>query len=376
MKSKNTESGKNVLIVAGEASGDNLGSSIMEEWKKQENVRFFGTGGSKMEKSGAEILYNIHDLEVIGFSGVVRKYRYLKKTIARLALEARNRNVRTAVLIDYPGFNLRLAAELKQYGILSYAVVSPQIWAWNYSRVEKIRQFFHSVLCLYPFEIKIYEKENISAHFIGHPLAEEIRNFIAAKKQATGIEKKKQGKTVALLPGSRTREIESLLPVMSQLAALYREKYPDTRFILTSPNPRAYQMEIPDFIEKTRESSHEVIYRSDAAVACSGTVTLELALFGVPYFLLYKTSFLNYVIFKRLIKIPYIGIANVIAGKFIVREFLQKNLDAMSMLPELEAILRDKKYIQEMKDTFTGIRKELGHFSSARKAANIMSKGL
>ncbi len=375
MKSKSTETRQEILIVAGEASGDNLGSSIMEEWKKQENVRFFGTGGSKMEKSGAEILYNIHDLEVIGFSGVIQKYRYLKKTIARLAQEARKRNVRTAVLIDYPGFNLRLAAELKQYGILAYAVVSPQIWAWNYSRVEKIRQFFHSVLCLYPFETKIYEKENISAHFIGHPLAEEIRNFIAAKKHS-GEGKKRPGVTVALLPGSRTREIESLLPVMSQLAVLYREKYPETRFILTSPNPRAYQMEIPDFIETTKESSHEVIYRSDAAVACSGTVTLELALFGVPYFLLYKTSFLNYVIFKRLIKIPYIGIVNVIAGKFVVREFLQKDLDARSMLPELEAILRDKKYIKEMKDTFSGIRKELGHFSSARKAADIMRKGL
>lgn len=332
-----------------------------------------------MEKAGVDLFYSIHDLEVIGFSAIIKKYFYLKKIIRELVDEAVKRKADMAVLIDYPGFNLRLAGVLKQHGIKVIQVVSPQIWAWNYKRIYKIKENVDNVLCLYPFETEIYQKENIPAEYIGHPLSEEIYTFIQKKKASQKTKTspsptQKKKKTIALLPGSRTGEIKALLPEMIETARRYLSKYPGTRFLLTSPNPVIDEMDIPDFITKMRKNSHEVIYQSDAAIACSGTVTFELALFNVPYYLLYKTSSLNYHLFKRLIKIPYIGIANVIAKKFIVKEFLQKDISIEKMYKELENITQNKQTISEMKKEFRKIQKEMGHFSSARKASDILTR--
>lgn len=366
-------------MVAGEASGDNLGSSIIKEWKKKETLEVFGTGGNKMEKEGINLLYTIHDLEVIGFSAIIKKYHFLKKVLTHLTKKAEDSKTDIAVLIDYPGFNMRLATLLKKKEIKVIQVVSPQIWAWNYRRIYRIKENIHHVLCLYPFETEIYKKEDIPASYIGHPLAEEIQTFIKKKKESKknqkhNTKKISDKKTIALLPGSRTKEITSLLPEMLETAYKYYQEYPNTRFLLTSPNPIINNMEIPNFITRTQKNSHEVIYQSDAAIACSGTVTLELALFSVPYFLIYKTSSVNYHIFKRLIKIPYIGIANVIAGKFIIKEYLQKEVDPQKMTEELKRITLDKSAILEMKNSFRKLKKEMGYGSAARKAVQILTK--
>ncbi len=374
-----------VLIVAGEVSGDTLAASILTAWKKiDDHVTFWGLGGPQMAEQGVEVLVSTDELATIGLWEAAKKYRKLKKLALRITKEARERNTSHAILVDYPGFNLKLAQMLSKAGIRCYQVVSPTIWAWHYSRVEQIKLYIDSVYCLFPFETEIYEKENVESHLIGHPVVETVANSKRRmKKPVDGYLKRFDGRLkIAILPGSRKLEIENHLPLLLEAAEQFRKKYPNAHFFIPSATEQANDRihvsirnsSLPDCLTVLESNAHLAMQICDAAIVCSGTATLECALFQVPFLLIYKTSFLTYWLGKRLIKLPYVGIVNIIRGKFVTKELIQHELTVEGIIAELENILFDSAYRDQMLHEFEALKKEMGSGKAGRTAARLLSK--
>jgi len=359
------------LVVSGEKSGDLLGSSIVKALKKNNrSLNFWGCGGELMRSSGVEILYTHEELAVIGFLEAIIHYPRLKRYFNAIVARCRIEKPDVAILVDYPGFNLRLAEKLKGLGIPVVQVVSPQIWAWHYSRVETIRKNVDAVLCLFQFETEIYKKENIRSFFIGHPLAKQVKEKI---KRLSKLKRDKN--KIALLPGSRYSEVRNNIPFMLETAVLYKSKNPESIFEIAAASLRAstwieeyiarWKKEFPDkgeilnYISIEKNEPSKTMLTSWSALACSGTVTMECALHQIPFVLIYKTSALTYAIGKRVIKLPYIGIVNIILQKEATKEFIQSEMQPHPVTTELDRISHDinyrKKQIAELKkiESFT-----------------------
>ncbi len=386
MKSSKLKKGKaketNVLVIAGEASGDSLGASILRRMNELETplqMKFWGCGGHKMERENVEILYDIQQLETIGIIEAIQKIFTLKLYARKILEKAIQTNTKNAILIDYPGFNLYLSKYLKKWGIRCYMVVSPQIWAWNYKRVHKIKKYIDLVLCLYHFEVDIYKKEGIEACFIGHPLVKEIQNKKRVFRSLDHL--KESGKPkIALLPGSRKSEIKKHITKILILAKRLRKKYPKAIFYITTPNSEATEYikkyPLPAYVKLLPEKTDEVLANVDAAVACSGTVTLQCALWRTPFVLIYVTSFLSYMIAKNIIYLPYLGIINVLGGKFITKEFIQYDLKVNDLIPEVERLISDNEYRKRMIHEFDHIFKAYYRKNSISMAASVLGKKL
>jgi lipid-A-disaccharide synthase len=369
---------KSILVVAGETSGDNLGGGIIRQWKNISGKKysFWGFGGKNMESAGVEILRNIDDLAVIGFWEAVKNYNRLSNYLKALEKEAITREITGAVLIDYPGFNLKAAEKLHNLGIPVYLVVSPQIWAWNFKRIFSIKKNISGVFCLYKFETELYHKENINAYFIGHPVANKINEFLIKNlynKKKPHLKVKK----IALLPGSRKSEVIRHMPFLLEMAEKYHNFHPDIIFEIPSASDQTTELitkfNVPDYIKIEKNNSYNTLATADSAVVCSGTATLECALFNLPFLLIYQTSRLTYMIGKLIIQVPYIGIVNVISGKFITKEFIQEDMKIQPVLNELENITFNKVYIRTMKNEFRRIRKEVEHSNPDVMCAKLLN---
>ena len=371
--------------MAGEVSGDQLMASILAELRLKKKYNIFGCGGDKMKKQGLETLYHVREMEVVGFSEVISKYFRLRKYMNELIRQVKIRGVGDAFLVDYPGFNLRLAKRLSRLNVDCHFVVSPQLWAWNYKRIYKMKKWVKNVLCLYSFETKIYEKHGIPAHFIGHPLFQEMQtrakeitaNTNPVKKKNTG--QKPPGKYVCLLPGSRRLEIERILPFMLRLCKTFQSQHKEFSFLLPCPTNK-------DLIKKIRSYTiphrmkirlmpgkvHEALAVSHAAIACSGTVTMECLFWRVPFLLLYRTSWFTHRLGRLLVQIPYLGMVNVLGGKFIHREFIQGDIKLHRVMPELVRIIFDEPYRNVMLKEFNAILKNMLQKNPAKKGASVV----
>lgn len=381
----NTKPAQPVLIVAGEESGDILGGAIAREVFKAAKIPLWGCGGTRMANAGVEIFYPSEKLATIGFWEAAKNYRRLTKIIAQLVDEAVKRGTQEAWLIDFPGFNMVLAQKLKEKGIRCTMIVSPTVWAWKYNRVFKIRERFERVLCLYDFEPEIYNKIGVEAHYIGHPLTSETANF---KKQIAreGNPLKdvpqlkavfKAGKhIIAIMPGSRPAEIQHHTRRILDGVRLFQKQNPDCAFIIPAANAKIHdilsQYDLPPNTYLVEYSAPYVLSVASAAIACSGTVTLECALFNVPHLILYRSSWMSYGIFKGVIRIPYIGMVNVLAGRFIVQEFLQHRLTAVNIASELHRILSDEAYRKTQQGELKQIARRLTAYEPARQAARLL----
>lgn len=367
MESKKTAK-QNILIVAGETSGDKLGKSILEELKEKNQYAFFGTGGENLKAAGVEILYPLSKLSVVGIVEILFAYFRLKKIMNTLVKEAIKRKVKNAILIDFPGFNLRLAKKLSQHKISSYLVASPQIWAWRYKRIYKIKKYIKAVFCFYDFEEEIYQKEKISAYFVGHPLVKEWQKY----------QKKENPRLIAILPGSRPLEIKKLMPFFLELMENINQKFSQFHFKIPAANDTIFQMlqnyPLPKNAKLTKETASRVLSHAYAAFACSGTVTLECAYFQVPFFLVYKASYLSYWIALLLVKTSVIGLPNILAKKEIVKEFWQSEVNLKTAWPFVEKILVDKKYRQNLQKELKKVAVRLGDGQAAKKIALILEK--
>jgi lipid-A-disaccharide synthase len=356
-------------LIAGEASGDLHGSNLIKELKKQDaqaNIRCWG--GDLMQAAGATVVKHYKDLAFMGFAEVIKNLptilaniKFCKQDVAAFAPDV-------LVLIDYPGFNLRIAQWAKEQGLKVVYYISPQVWAWKESRVKLIRKVVDKMLVILPFEKEFYEtKWDYKVAYVGHPLVQVVNEFLEQHPPAA---QNLQKPIVALLPGSRRQEVAKKLPIM--LAA--SKAFPQYQFVVakaTSLEESFYASFLNAYPQVTavKNETYQLLSKATAALVTSGTATLETALFGVPQVVCYKGSPISYHIAKRLIKIKYISLVNLIADKPVVTELIQHELTVENVTRELEAVLHNQARIQQIKKDYADLKNLLQQQGNASAQA-------
>ncbi|MFH1074482.1 MAG: lipid-A-disaccharide synthase [Candidatus Firestonebacteria bacterium] len=357
-----------LFINVGDASADVYGAEIIRELKKLEpEIEIHANGGKLMEAAGGKLFCNLVDFSVIGISEAVKKYFPLMKIIKGTANYIKKNNIRTAVLVDYPGFNLRLAKLLKKNGIKVIYYILPQVWAWNEGRIKIIKETVEQAIVLFPFEKAIYEKVKVPVKYFGHPLFEAAKPSKSKKDLRAEFNLPSDKIVIGLFPGSRRQEIETILPEMVKLVKNYKDvEYILCRAPVVSPLLiNKHLCGLP--LKVIAGRAYDVMEASDIAVFASGTVTLEGALMKKPMINVYKLSKLTEFIFRRTAKVSYATLPNIIAGKLIVPELLQGRANAKEIEAEIKKIL-EKPAVKE-KMLF-----ELQKLSDSLKGEKIMAK--
>jgi lipid-A-disaccharide synthase len=368
-----------IFLIACEASGDAHGAHLVEEIKKSNpSFEFTGLGGPKMAAAGVRILEDMTRLSALGLGDVVRKYLTYRTIFYRALDEVRRNTPDALILIDSPAFNLRFAKKIqKKIPVLYY--ISPQIWAWGGCRIHTIRKTVHKMLVILPFEVNIYEKAGIPCEFVGHPLLDQIRvsGDRTALRREIGITE--PGRLVGLLSGSRESEVRRILPLMLESAEKLKEKLPDTIFaVALAPNidRKIYDSLLKSFPGLNPRviggKLYELIRAADFALITSGTTTLEAALIGTPYFLLYKTGWSTYWLGRHLIRVPHLGLVNLLAGKSVVPEFIQYEIHPETIAHEAVTLLETPELYRAMKEEFVQVREMLGESGAGRRAAQAV----
>lgn len=366
-------------IIAGEASGDLHGSNLIRELKKTDSLASIRCwGGDLMQQAGGELVKHYRDLAFMGFIEVLknlgtifRNLRFCKQDIQQFEPDA-------IILIDYPGFNLRIAQWAKQKGIKVIYYISPQIWAWKESRVNTIKKSVDKMLVILPFEKDFYAKWNVEVDYVGHPLIEVVDNAQNGSSTVNpfNLSPLNEHNIIALLPGSREQEVAKKLPMMLQAS----RAFPNYHFIIAkapSLEDSFYEPYLHAYpnVRAIRNRTYELLMQAKAALVTSGTATLETALFGVPEVVCYKGSAISYQIARRLVKVKYISLVNLIMGKEVVKELIQDQLTPANIERELKEILTDKDRKRQLHEDYTALRNLLrkGGPASANAARIIYS---
>ncbi|PLW92472.1 MAG: lipid-A-disaccharide synthase [Marinilabiliales bacterium] len=360
-------------IIAGEASGDLHGSNLASEiFSNDTEAQIQGWGGYRMANNGVEIKKHIKDLAFMGFIEVVMNLKTIMRNIKQCKSEIESFQPDALILIDYPGFNMRIAAWAREKGLRVYYYISPQIWAWKRNRVKKIRRDVRKIFVILPFEKDFYKKYGVEAEFVGHPLLDAIENF----KSDTDTEDFGNGKPIlALLPGSRKQELKKMLPLMVEASKKYAEEF--TIVIGGLSNVKElYTDYLNDHISIVYDKSYRLLNQAKAAFVTSGTATLETALFSVPEVVCYKASPISYHIAKRLIKVKYISLVNLIADAPVVKELIQHELNIKNMHKEMDLLLNDSPELKKMKDNYGMIHEKLGGIGASKRVATKIIEDL
>jgi len=368
-----------VLIVAGEASGDLHGAGVVRALKQLEpQTEIFGIGGDDMAAAGMELLFHVRDMAVVGFTEILRHLRFFRRVMKTLEREVARRKPDAVILIDYPGFNLRFAARLhrgceKLPKILYY--IAPQVWAWGAKRIPKMARLIDQMAVVFPFETPPFQSAGIPTEFVGHPLLEGLRPKLTTEAFFSRYQLAAESPLLGLLPGSRRDEIARLLPDMLATARLVRQSIPDLQIaVAMAPNLpedfyRAWVKD--DGVRLVSNSTYEVMRDSRSCLVCSGTATLETACFGTPLVVVYRISRLSYEIGKRVVKMPYIGLVNVVAGRKIAPEFIQNDFRPERVAPVLAKMIQDRDHHAEMKQALAEVRSNLGTPGASRRTAEL-----
>ena len=362
-------------IIAGEASGDLHGSNLIKELHKLDNnasIRCWG--GDKMEAAGATLVKHYRYLAFMGFIEVVKNLPTIFRNLAACKKDIVIYKPDVLILVDYPGFNLRIAEWARQQGLKIIYYISPQVWAWKENRVKKIKRDVDKMLVILPFEKEFYKKWNFEVDYVGHPLVEVIEEFKAQSLKLKVQRSEDMLPIISLLPGSRKQEILIKLPIMLEVA----KQFPGYKFVVAkAPGlPAEFYDELLkpyDNVEAVVNQTYELLNNAKAALVTSGTATLETALFAVPEIICYKGSNISYQIAKRLISIKFIGLVNLIMNKEVVKELIQHDLTVNNIVTELNRLLQDKNRQQELQNDYSKLRELLsqgGHASS--NAARII----
>lgn len=366
-------------IISGEASGDMHGANLISEMKKLDsNSEFRGWGGDKMESQGMVLVKHYKDLAFMGFAEVIMNLRTILSNIKFCKKDILENKPDAVILIDYPGFNLRIAEFLHENNIKVFFYISPQVWAWKQSRVKKIKRVVDHLFVILPFEKPFYEKFNYHVDFVGNPLLDEINKF-KRKYQSEDFRSNNnldKRPIIALLPGSRTQEINTKLPVMLSVV----EKYPDYQFVIAgapSQNSDIYDSHIKGNkqVSIVFGKTYPLLMNSHAGLITSGTATLETALFQVPQVVCYKANPISYAIAKRLVKIKFISLVNLIMDKEIVKELIQKDLTEDKLAHELSIVIEGEGRIK-MKDSYKNLITKLGGEGASKKTAELIKQYL
>jgi lipid-A-disaccharide synthase len=368
-------------IIAGEASGDLHASNLMKAIiKKDDKAEFRYWGGDQMINVSDGLIKHIKDLAFMGFIEVIMNLRTITKNIKFCKQDVIKYKPDVLILIDYPGFNLRIADFAHQNRIKVHYYISPQIWAWKQNRVHKIKKVVDEMYCILPFEKDFYKKFNVDVHYVGHPLVDAINNFrktALTQKEFLYKNKLSEKPILAILPGSRNQEIKVKLPIMLEAS----KSFPNYQIIIAgAPNKTTefYNQIIGNNSAKILENhTYDLLNHSDLAIVTSGTATLETALFNVPQVVCYKASTISYHIAKRLVKIDYISLVNLIMGKEVVKELIQGELTSKNIVSELKKI---KNHQSEgrliMEKNYKALKEKLGGGGASEKVASLLIESL
>ncbi len=359
-------------VIAGEASGDLHASNLVKEISKLDNNSDFrGWGGDMMQAEGVSIVKHYRELAFMGFTEVLMNISTILNNIKLCKEDILNYKPDVVILIDYPGFNLRIAPFLKQNGIKVFYYISPQVWAWKQSRVKKIKEFVDKMFVILPFEKDFYSKFNYAVDFVGHPLLDAVSTIKKEDDfvQKFGLDAKP---LVAILPGSRKQEIEQMLPVMINVA----KRFNDFQFVIAgapSIEEVFYKNIIKDSsIKLISGKTYQLLLHAKAAMVTSGTATLETALFGVPEVVCYKGGKISFMIAKQLVKVSYISLVNLILDREVVKELIQDNFNEETLYEEMNELLYNKEYINKVEVNYKGLREKLGGSGASEKTAQLM----
>lgn len=370
------------MIIAGEASGDLHGSNLIHAAaKKYPALSFYGVGGRQMKAAGCELLFSADELSVMGalevvgqLPKIVRRFRLLKSYLTGQNPPG------LLLLIDFPDFNLRLARVAKKIGIPVLYFITPKVWAWRSKRARTIVENTDRLAVIFPFETEIYERLGAKVDYVGNPLLDEFYSHPPAGnlRQSLGIDDNAQ--VIGLFPGSRQSELTYIFDTLVETARqIYRQK-PEVKFLLpVAPSlpaeefrNRLGESHLPVFI--LEENIYEVASACDAVLTVSGTVTLQLALAGTPMAIIYKMAPLSYEIGKRLVKIGYVGLTNIVAGKGIVREFIQNAANPEALSAEMIRLLDDRNYAESMRSELEQVRRYMGDRGCSERVADIAAR--
>lgn len=366
-----------LYIIAGEASGDLHGSNLIYELKKQNSsIDIRCWGGDLMEKAGGKVIKHYKDLAFMGFIEVVLNLRTILRNIEFCKKDILSFQPDAIVLIDYPGFNLRIAEFAKEKGFKVFYYISPQIWAWKQSRVHKIKACVDKMYTILPFEKEFYNRFDYDVEYVGHPLLDEIekQKNIVPSRTVLGLSEQP---IITLLPGSRKQEITTMLPIMLKACEDIQKEFQIVIAAAPSHDKEFYESIVYNkYVKIVFNKTYDLLKISHAALVTSGTATLETALFKVPQVVCYKGSFLSYHIAKRLIKVNYISLVNLIMNTEIVKELIQNELTIKNLKQELNKIAMDNNHREAMDENYDQLIQILGGPGTSQKVATSMLKTL
>ncbi len=372
-----------LLVVAGEISGDMHAAAVLRELRVQRpDVAAWGIGGDLVQEQGVDLIRHVRDMSVLGLVEVIKRYGFFKQAFRDTLAEVDRRRPKVALLIDYPGFNLRLAAELKKRGVTVVYYVCPQVWAWHRSRIPRMARIIDKLLVIFPFEVDIFAREGMDVSFVGHPLVEEARAVFEAPLATLPWP---GTLPVALLPGSRRQELERLLPVMLEAAARLQEERPEVGFILPAASPEMAALARtmieaapvrPRTVEIVTGQTRPVLRQARAAWVASGTATLETALMECPMVVVYRTAWLTYEVGRRVVRVPHLGMVNLLAGKEICPELIQHDVTPAKLLAALRPLLDDTPARASMIAGLQAVKAGLGDGGAAQRVADVLAESL
>ena len=387
---------KKILIVAGEASGDLHGSNLIREIRNlNPQIQIFGIGGDRMKKEGMQLIYHVDKLSIMGIFEVLKNLNLIREVMKTMLKLAEERKPDLVVLIDYPGFNLRFAKKVKKMGIPIAYYISPQVWAWGGNRVKKMKGLIDKMIVIFPFEVEIYKKFDIDCEFVGHPLLEVVRPILSFEDFQGKFDLRKNEVLLGLLPGSRWQEVERILPIMIATAELLGSRIRNLRVMLglaSTIKKERVQIILDQFKSKVDPSislrvdpehsrrveiienlTYDLMKHSDFLLVTSGTATLESAILGTPFLVLYKTSLWTYLFAKSLVSIPNIALTNVVAGKKVVSEYIQSKAVPRDIAEEAYDVLTNKPRYKSIQNELSLVKEKIGEVGASKRAAQIVN---
>ncbi len=372
---------RRALIVTGEASGDLHGANLILAAREIDpELAFFGVGGTRMADAGCEIVIPGETLSVMGFVEVIGHFPVIYRAFQQLKRLLRGaKRPDLLILIDFPDFNLRLAAEAKKAGVPVLYYVSPQVWAWRRGRVKKIARVVDRLAVIFPFEAEYYRGEDIIVEYVGNPLLDEAKVERDRDEFLVSLGLDPRRPVVGLFPGSRQNELKYILETILASAALLQKEKSDIQFLL----PVAPSLSMEVFRQRlagsalpillVQENIYEVAHACDAVIAVSGTVTLQVAFTGTPMAVLYRMAPVTYAIGRRLIRVPHISLANIVAGERVVREFIQEEATPEAVSAEICRILEDSDYRHRIQEGLARVKDKMGQPGCSLRVAEMAS---
>ena len=373
---------KKILVIIGEASGDLHGGSVLTELKKLlPKLTLIGTGGKIFQKLAQKTYYKIEELEIIGWVEALKNWSYLKNILKQIVTLLDQEKPDALFLVDYVGFNLRLASEAKKRKIPVYFYIAPQVWAWKKGRITQIKATIKKLIVLFPFEVEFFAKENCQVACFGHPLLDIVKTTLSKKQTLQKYKLDKQKKLVCLFAGSRKQELLAHLPKLLQSVELL-SKHQDLQFACIASSQHNLKITkelcahklISKKILFVCDSSYNLAGAADLALACSGTATLELAILQTPMVIFYHTSYFNFLLARYIFKIKRFGLPNIIYDKEFIPELLQRDFTPQKLAKMALTILRNHKNYQKMQQNFSLLKKKLGKPHAYKKTAEFLAK--